>query len=381
MVDEDNNEVLLNGNFGSDSNWTQWSASAAPAINFNETDVALAPTNADGPVLRMTGTTDATVTEFNGGVYQAITLESGKNYTLSGVFKDNASANAHGEFYIVATMPENGVDILEEAALPSVDFVNAPIEEIEAVFQLYGSISYEIHQPLFDAMTAEAPSNLYTLPAKPTGFTAQMADSGAMLSWNANLETDVTGYHVYRSVNNNSSYQLFAENVASLSYLDETVIDNNLYFYKVSAVDAEDISYGSDEISVGELVQAIPGTVEAENWTTMNGFEVEATADAGGGKNTGFAHLGDWLEYAVNIESAGDYLVEYRLATESGSTGFTLKLNDEVIDTVAVDATGGWQTWATQSTTISLPAGEHILRIEALGEQWNLNWIRFSKTQ
>lgn len=381
LVDEDNNEVLLNGNFGSDANWTLWSASAAPTIRFNETDIAFAPTNAQGPVLRMTGTTDATITEINGGVYQAITLEGGKNYTLSGVFKDNASANAWGEFYIVASLPENGVDILDEPALPSVDFANAPIEEIEAVFQLYGSIEYEVHQPLFNAMTSEAPSNLYSLPAKPTGFTVQMSDAGAVLSWNANMESDVTGYHVYRSVNNNSSYQLIAENFADIGYLDDSVVDNNSYFYKVSAVDAEDISYSSDEKSVGELVQAIPGTVEAENWTAMNGFEVENTTDSGGGKNIGFAHPGDWLEYTVNVDNAGDYLVEYRLATESGSTGFTLKLDDEAIDTVPVAATGGWQTWATQSATINLPAGKHLLRIEALGEQWNLNWIRFTPVQ
>ncbi len=52
----------------------------------------------------------------------------------------------------------------------------------------------------------------------------------------------------------------------------------------------------------------LPGLLQAENWTAMSGFQVEATTDSGGGNNIGFAEPGDWLEYAVNISQAGSYL-------------------------------------------------------------------------
>jgi glucan 1,3-beta-glucosidase len=205
-----------------------------------------------------------------------------------------------------------------------------------------------------------------------------MDEAGANLAWAANLEADVTGYHVYRSVDNNVNYQLLAASIVGLSYTDTTVVDTHIYYYKVAAVDAQDISFDSDEVVSGASIVVLPGLVEAENWTDMSGFSVESTADIGGGHNTGFADPGDWLEYTVNIASAGDYVVEYRLATANGSAGFTLSVGGNVVDTVEVTATGGWQTWETQTNTVTLPAGEHTLRLDAIGNEWNLNWIRFS---
>ncbi|PAJ75084.1 endoglucanase [Pseudoalteromonas sp. NBT06-2] len=378
LLDDLGNEVILNGNFGSQNSWTTWVASGAPTIDYNVTDADSFPTGSEGTVLRMSGLTDTNITEFNGGIYQAITLEGGKNYTLSGVFKDNTSVNAWAEIYIVTDEPVEGKDVVSEQALPSVDFANAPIAEIESIFQLYGTVEYDIHQPLLTAMTATQASTLYTLPAKPTGLSIMLDDVGAHLSWNANQEEDVTGYNIYRSTNNNSNYQLIAENAAAETFSDTTITDSNIYYFKITAIDAQDISFDSEEVVSGVLVNTLPGVIQAENWTDMAGFEVEVTSDIGGGNNTGFADTDDWLEYNVNINEAGSYQVEYRLASESGSDGFNLTLDGELIDTVTVNSTGGWQSWSTQTSTLNLPAGEHTLRIESLGGGWNFNWMQFS---
>jgi glucan 1,3-beta-glucosidase len=147
----------------------------------------------------------------------------------------------------------------------------------------------------------------------------------------------------------------------------------------VAAVDAEDISYLSQEVSMGNLVQTIPGLLQAENWVDMFGFQVETTTDMDVGLNIGFADLGDWLEYTVNVTQTGNYQIKYRLASQNGSDGFTLTLNENIIGTVAVAATGGWQTWFTQSNTVVLPAGQHTLRLDAIGGEWNLNWLEFTE--
>jgi len=375
LLDELGNEVILNGNFGSSSHWVTWTANGSPTIDFNSTDASKLPKDSDGAVLSMKGGANV-----NGGIYQAITLEGGKNYTLSGVFKDNSSANAWSEIYIVTDIPVDGKDVLAQDALPSVDFANAPIEEIEAVFQLYGTTDYEIHQPLLAAMTASEPSSLYTLPAKPSGLNIVVDDIGAHLSWNANKETDITGYNIYRSTDNNLSYQLVAENITRLNYSDNTLVSPHIYYYKITAIDEQDISYTSGEVVTGVLINEIPGIIQAENWSDMSGFGIEVTSDTGGGINTGLADRGDWLEYSINIAVAGDYLVEYRLATETGSDGFTMTINDNVVDTVTVESTGGWQKWATQIKTVTLPAGTHTLRLNAIGGAWNLNWLQFSTT-
>lgn len=267
LLDDMGNEVILNGDFGSDSNWNTWAASGTPTINFNASDANKLPSGSEGAVLRMTGG------EINGGIYQAITLEGGKNYSLSGFFKDNASVNSWAEVYIVADIPVDGEDVLAKEALPCVDFANAPKEEIKAVFQLYGAIEYQIHQPLLAAMTAAEPSTLYTLPAKPTDVSLIHDDVGVHLSWTANQESDVTGYNIYRSTNNNFNYQLIAENIDAVSYSDLIITDLNMYYYKVAAVDAQDISFDSEEVVTGVLVNKIPGLLQAENWTDMHGLK------------------------------------------------------------------------------------------------------------
>ena len=66
------------------------------------------------------------------------------------------------------------------------------------------------------------------------------------------------------------------------------------------------------------------------------------------------------------------------MASQTGSDGFTLTLDGNIIDTVNVAATGGWQSWLTQSSSVILPAGQHTLRLDAIGAEWNLNWFEFT---
>jgi glucan 1,3-beta-glucosidase len=372
-------ENVINGNFGSANNWTTWNASGAPVLDFNSSAQNMLPVGSEGPVLRMIGSSNGDISEINGGVYQAVTLDGDKQYTFSGVFKDNGSSNSWAEFYLLTDKPVDGIDVVDSESLPSVDFANAPISVIKDIFQLYGTVEYDIHQPLLSAMTADNNSTLYTLPSPPEGLTIFVDENGGNLSWLANDETDVVGYNLYRSADNNFDYQLLAQNIEANQYLDTSASDNRLYYYKVAAVDAEDISYLSQEVSMGNLVQTIPGLLQAENWVDMFGFQVETTTDMDVGLNIGFADLGDWLEYTVNVTQTGNYQIKYRLASQNGSDGFTLTLNENIIGTVAVAATGGWQTWFTQSNTVVLPAGQHTLRLDAIGGEWNLNWLEFTE--
>ena len=45
--------------------------------------------------------------------------------------------------------------------------------------------------------------------------------------------------------------------------------------------------------------------------------DIEATTDSGGGYNVGWFDAGEWLEYTVNVPSAGDYTLTARVATNA----------------------------------------------------------------
>jgi beta-glucosidase len=169
---------------------------------------------------------------------------------------------------------------------------------------------------------------------------------------------------------NQSNYDpLFAYGFG-LTYSDTDSLGDNL--------DETGITTGGGGSGGTQTVFAVPGTVQAEDYSSMSGIQLETTSDVGGGSNTGYVDEGDWLEYQIDVASSGNYRIEYRLASQVGSSGFNVLVDGVQVDNKAVPNTGGWQAWTTLSSTIALQTGEQTLRLNAVGKEWNLNWIRFT---
>lgn len=120
-------------------------------------------------------------------------------------------------------------------------------------------------------------------------------------------------------------------------------------------------------------------TIQAENYSVMNGLQTENTSDIGGGQNVGYIDAGDWATYnAVNLPCSGSYLVEYRVASQSAGGQLVLERagGSAAFGTLNFTATGGWQTWKTVSHTVTLPAGEMRFGIAMKQSGWNLNWFK-----
>ena len=177
---------------------------------------------------------------------------------------------------------------------------------------------------------------------------------------------------------------------------EQTVINRNdsnydplfAYGFGLTYQDSDTLGDDLDTADGGtgqvEILFSVPGTIGAEQYVAMNGVRTEVSSDSGGGTgggvNVGYIDIGDWLEYSIDVQSSGSYLIEYRMASNVGSSGFKTLVDGEEIDQQAVPNTGGWQNWITQSETVELLAGTHRLRINAIGPEWNLNWIRLSLT-
>lgn len=132
------------------------------------------------------------------------------------------------------------------------------------------------------------------------------------------------------------------------------------------------ISFGS---TVANNSFPVPGTIQAESWSNMSGVLTENTSDAGGGFNVGFIDNGDWMDYYVNVATAGNYTINYRVASLPGGGQIQLRNGGNILATTNIPATGGYQNWITQTANITLAAGYQTLRLHATTGGFNVNWF------
>jgi hypothetical protein len=128
--------------------------------------------------------------------------------------------------------------------------------------------------------------------------------------------------------------------------------------------------------------RVIPARLEAENSILQSGTQKEGCSDTGGGQNVGYIDTGDWLDFAVDVKEAGDYTVDYRVASQSSTGKITFQVLGQTtsnLATTTVNSTGGWQSWTTASTTVKLDSGKQIIRTYFTAGGINLNWLNITK--
>ncbi len=122
--------------------------------------------------------------------------------------------------------------------------------------------------------------------------------------------------------------------------------------------------------------RTLSGRVEAESYDGMFDVRIESCGDVDGGMNLGYIDDGDWMDYNVDVPLAGAYTFNFRVANSYGDGVIEVKnFSGNVLGRVDVPQTGGWQSWATISTTVNLSQGSQILRIFAEVGAFNFNWF------
>ena len=142
------------------------------------------------------------------------------------------------------------------------------------------------------------------------------------------------------------------------------------------------------KITIVEAATSSVVRIEAESYTSKiqnddNKPEPENSQDEGGGQNLGWFDAGDWVEYDLPIVSAGNYRIDYRIASQGGSSpGINIKINSTWVDAVEIPNTGGWQNWQTvEGRIVTFEAGNLTLRVEAVSGGTNINWFSFNPTE
>lgn len=369
---DSNEELLTNGSFGASGGWSELAISGAVNFDYNGTAAGKAPTGSEGAFLHITRPAGVEG-EINGALYQQITLKGGQSYSFSGVFKANTSVNTWAEIYLIEEEPIAGMDVVDSAG--KVDFTTAPIADIEALFTSYGQVGYDVHEGLAHWLVTDEHNDVFDYPDRPTGLALTLSGTNASLSWTATPGDGIL-YNVYRSPSAGNKGTLIAEDLTATTYVDANLSEDQTYYYSVTARNEIAESYASNPVNTPVLYVPVPAKIEAENYTAQSGTQSENTGDSGGGQNIGHFEAGDFVEYKIKVETAGNYLIEYRLASQTGSSGFNALIDGVIVDTQTLAATGGWQTYITQSSgAIALQPGNHTLKLSSIGKEWNLNWI------
>lgn len=153
----------------------------------------------------------------------------------------------------------------------------------------------------------------------------------------------------------------------------------------------------------GENVVNIPGKIEAENFDvpgtgaankTYNDSDSENRGkstyraddassadlyDKATGVILGYNQEGEWFEYSVNIKEAGDYTMFASVATDNSTSGFSLSIDGgTIVENIPTSGTS-FDSFDFVKANVTLPEGEHILRMTVTGSWFDIDYFTFVK--
>lgn len=228
------------------------------------------------------------------------------------------------------------------------------------------------------ANTSEDGKHVYLSLNKEVTADGLMTSDFTVESDNQNVEVESVGLREQsgRCIDVCLASKIFQDNVLTLSYSGSSIKDADggvlAPFNKMKVK------------NIAEKRLMIPGRINVEDYYAQSGLTFENCEDtSGGATNFGYTDPGDYVDFLVYIQESGDYDFQYRTAAMYSGGRFEVQLFDEeenktTVGSYAVNGTGGWQTWKTQSTKAYLPQGTYRLRLYIVNKEFNMNWFSFT---
>jgi hypothetical protein len=231
----------------------------------------------------------------------------------------------------------------------------------------------------------------YTVNVKTAGtyqLQARVASSGAGGTFHVELNgvnisgtltiPDTGGWQNWQTLTvNNVSFPTAGQQVVRVA-MDTNGPNGNTGNLNYLSIEPPSTPYGGTPL-------AVPGTIQAENFddggegvayhdlTSGNAggayratdVDIESTTDTGGGYDVGWISAGEWMNYTVNVTSAGSHSINLRVASPAAGGTLHIEINGvNVTGSVTVPNTGGWQNWTTLTVSgVNLNAGVQSLRV------------------
>ena len=121
------------------------------------------------------------------------------------------------------------------------------------------------------------------------------------------------------------------------------------------------------------------------NYRASEGVDI---VNGNNGRALGYTSTGEWVEYTIDVQEAGNYSFKATVSSGVNNSGFSINLNKNgkisKLADIRVPQTGSnsWDTYRVVEGTLSEPleAGEQILRIVITGSNCNIDKIQFTNT-
>jgi endoglucanase Acf2 len=144
------------------------------------------------------------------------------------------------------------------------------------------------------------------------------------------------------------------------------------------------IQAGHFDIFEGGIGQGISySDVSPENIGDFRETEyVDASMDFAEGAFVGWIANGEWLEYTIDVQQAGNYSLVFRYAcgNQSGGGPFRMESDGVLIKSgITVNYTGDWSAWSNKTVNdIPLKSGTQVLRLFFENGELNLGNMTFT---
>ncbi|WP_445749365.1 glycosyl hydrolase [Polaribacter sp.] len=140
-------------------------------------------------------------------------------------------------------------------------------------------------------------------------------------------------------------------------------------------------NYDKFEGGIAQNIAYVDGSQNNEGDYRTNEY-VDAVNSGAEGKTIGWLSAGEWLEYTIDVATAGKYDLSFRYTSGNSNGGgpFYFEIDGKKISSdFSVSSTGNWSTWATKVVNnIEFTQGKHILRLVISSGEFNLGKLTFS---
>lgn len=134
-------------------------------------------------------------------------------------------------------------------------------------------------------------------------------------------------------------------------------------------VEAENFDYGGEGVSWHDIDGDPEGTDYRDTDVDLG--------PGGSGHVIGFSSPGEWVEYTVRGPARCEEVdLHFRVATRSNDAALRIVI-DGVPVTIDLPNTGGMGNFETKTLYhVEVPQGTHVIRLEAAGDSFNIDWFR-----